>query len=216
MFLRLSLLFVVSVMPFRALAQDSTRALEQRLKSNPNDVAVLMELGRMYYDMASAGKNDAIEKGVRCFDRLLQLDSTNAIALAYRGSMWRLRGLDSWWPPTKLNCLNRGTAELDHAVDLAPMDMMVRLIRGINELNLPESIGRVPVALEDFIVLLRHPDFPEQTRELKAVIYFYGGISHKRADDYSGARVLFKKAISILPGSEFAKRAQDALDNLGS
>ena len=199
-----------------AMAQDNVRELEQKLKSNPNDVTVLMDLGRSYYDMASAGDNDSIEKGMRCFDRLLQLDSTNAIALAYRGGMWRLRALDSWWPPTKLKYLKRGNDELDHAVDLAPTDMTVRLIRGINELNLPEAVGRVKISLEDFIVLLGHPNFPEQSKELKALIYYYGAIAFKRADDYDHARELFKKSIAILPGSRFAKLSQDALNDMGS
>jgi len=90
------------------------------------------------------------------------------------------------------------------------------LMRGINSLSLPGKMGRLAVALEDFIVLLKHPDFPEQTRQLKATIYYYGGVAYKRADEYDTARQLLRKAISILPDSDFAKRAQKELDEMDS
>jgi tetratricopeptide (TPR) repeat protein len=214
-FLKRSIPFLLAVSLVVGAPQDKLRELEQKLKSNPNDEVVLMELGRSYHDMASAGDKSAIEKGFRCFDRAFSLDTTNVVALAYRGSMWTLRALDSWWPPNKLKFFKQGTDEMDRAVELAPDNMMVRLIRGIDEMDLPEFASRLPTALEDFIVLLRHPDFPEQTRELKALIYFYAGMAHKRADAYDRAGELFKKAIAILPGSEFAKRSQDALNEMG-
>lgn len=195
-------------------AQDKVRELEEKLKAKPNDELILMELGRLYHDLGMSGDKSAVDKGFRCFDRALTLDSTNVVALAYRGSLWALRSRDAWWPPTKLNYLSQGGVEMDKAVELAPGNMMVRLIRGMNSLSLPEYLGRLPTALEDFIVLLRHPEFPDQTRELKAVIYFYGGLAYKRADEYDRARELFQKAISILPGSDYAKRAQEELKGM--
>ena len=209
-------LLLSSVFAVGVIAQDRIPGLEGSLKSNPNDESVLMELGKLYHDKAADGDADAIDKGFRCFDRLLTIDTANAIALAYRGDLWALRGRDSWWPPNKWSHLRKGAAELDMAVGLAPDNMMVRLIRGMNALAAPGFLGRLPIALEDFIVLLRHPAFPEQSKELKVSIFYYGGVAHKRADDYDRARELFKKAISLLPDSDFAKRAQDELKDMGS
>jgi len=199
-----------------ALSQGTIQDLEQKLKSNPNDQSVLMELGRQYHDQASSGDADGIDKGLRCFDRLIALDSTNAVARAYRGSLWTMRGKESWWPPNKLSYMRKGSQELDGAVEMAPDNIMVHIIRGINGLGQPEYSGRLLTSLEDFILLLRRPDFQEQTKELKAVILYYGGVAHKRADDYDRARELFKRAIAVLPGSEFAKRSQDELNDMGS
>jgi tetratricopeptide (TPR) repeat protein len=86
----------------------------------------------------------------------------------------------------------------------------------MNALAAPGFFGRLAIALEDFIVLLKHPGFPEQSEELKVSIYYYAGVAHKRADDYDKARELFKKAIALLPASDFAKRAQDELKDMGS
>ena len=207
--LLLSFVFAVGV-----IAQDRIRELEGSLKSNPDDESVLMELGKLYHDKAADGDADAIDKGFRCLDRLLTIDTINVIALAYRGDLWALRGRDSWWPPNKWSYLRKGAAELDMAVGLAPDNMMVRLLRGMNALAAPGFLGRLSIALEDFIVLLRHPAFPDQSKELRVSIYYYAGVAHKRADDYDRARELFKKAISVLPDSDFAKRAQEELKDM--
>ena len=192
------------------------RELEGSLKSNPGDVYILTELGRLYHDKAAAGDADAVDKGFKYLDRVLALDSANVVALAYRGDLWAMRARDSWWPPNKWSYLRKGAAELDQAVGLAPDNMMVRMFRGMNALAAPGFLGRLSTALEDFIVLLKHPAFDEQSKELKVSIYYYAGVAHKRADDYDKARELFKKAISILPESDFAKRSQVELKDMGS
>jgi len=197
-------------------SQDKSRELEQRLKTNPRDESTLMELGRLYHDQGASGDGSAVDNGIRVFDQLLEIDSTNAVALAYRGALWTMQGRDSWWPPNKLKYMRKGCEELDRAIEMDPGNIMVHLIRGINGLGLPEYVGRLSISLEDFIVLLRRPDFQEQTKELKSVILYYGGVAHKRADDYDRARELFKRAIAIFPGSEYAKRSQDELREMGS
>jgi tetratricopeptide (TPR) repeat protein len=214
--LLLAALFAGSVFAARVFAQDKIRELEGSLRSNPNDESVLMELGRLYHDKAAAGDADAIDNGFRCLDRLLSLDSANVIARAYRGDLWAMKARDSWWPPNKWSALRKGAAELDLAVGMAPDNMMVRLLRGMNALAAPGFLGRLSIALEDFIVLLKHPAFPDQPKELRVSIYYYAGIAHKRADDYDKARALFRNAIAILPDSEFAKRSQEELKDMGS
>ncbi len=162
------------------------------------------------------GELGSIEKGIRCFDRALMLDSTNAVALAYRGSLWTMQARNSWWPPNKMKFLKRGGEELDRAVEIAPDNVMVRLIRGINGLGLPEYADRLQTSLEDFLIILKRPDFPDQTRQLKVVVFYYAGLALKRADDYEKARELFERAIAILPGSEYARRAEEELKDMGS
>jgi tetratricopeptide (TPR) repeat protein len=90
------------------------------------------------------------------------------------------------------------------------------MLRGMNALAAPGFLGRLSTALEDFIVLLKHPAFDEQSEELKVSIYYYAGVAHKRADDYDKARELFRKAISTLPDSDFAKRSKGELKDMGS
>lgn len=190
--------------------------LEARLKSAPNDESVLMELGRMYHDRGVGGDEKAVDKAFELFERALALDSLNVVALAYRGSLWTQRARDSWWPPNKLSYFKKGGDDLDAAVSMDPTNIMVRLLRGINGLGLPDFMGKLPKALEDFILILRHPEFPEQRKELKVAVFYYAGVACKRADDYEKARELFKQAISVFPGSDFAQRAEAELKDMGS
>ena len=78
-----------------ALAQENVKELEAKLQQNPNDVATLVLLGRAYHDQGTAGDEDAVDKGFPYLDKVLQLDPPNAVALAYRGSLWTLRCLPS-------------------------------------------------------------------------------------------------------------------------
>ena len=206
------MLLVVVVSP----GQGSIRDLEAKLRTSPNDESVLMELGRMYHDLAAEGDDDAVDKSFVMFERALALDSSNVVARAYRGSLWIVRSRNSWWPPNKLEYMRKGGEDLDEAVAMDPTNIMVRLIRGINGLGLPGFMGKLPKALEDFVLILRHPEFPEQRKELKVVVFYYAGVACKRADDYDKARELFKQALSVFPGSELARRAAEELKDMGS
>jgi tetratricopeptide (TPR) repeat protein len=211
-----TLTFALFVLGSPLSGQDRISELEAKLKSAPNDESVLMELGKMYHDLGAAGNDKAVDRAFEIFGKALTLDSSNVVALAYRGSLWTLRARSSWWPPNKLTYLKRGGDDLDEAVSMDPGNIMVRLIRGISGMGLPGFLGRLPKSLEDFIVILRHPEFPEQRKELKVVVFYYAGLACKRADDYEKARDLFKKALSVFPGSEFARKAEVELKDMGS
>lgn len=194
--------------------QDRISDLEQELKADPQNESLLMELSRAYHDLGTGGDDDAVERGLVLVDRALSIDSSNVIALAYRGRFWTLKARASWWPPTKMSYMRKGGEDLDEAVSMAPDNIMVRLLRGINSLGMPGFLGRLSSALEDFIVILRHPDFPEQTKELKGMAFYFGGVAYKRADDLDAARQLLKRVPLFLPGSEYARRAQEELDEI--
>lgn len=211
----LTLSIALVVLASSSWGQDRVRELEGKLKSGPHDQSLLMELGRLYYDLGVAGDGKAVDRGFEVFEQAFGLDSTNFVALAYRGSLWTLRARESWWPPNKLSYLRRGGEDLDAAVSMAPDNIMVRLMRGINGLGLPGFLGGLPKALEDFIIILRHPEFPEQKKELKVAVFYYAGVACRRADDYEKARDLFKRAQSVFPGSEFAKKAGEELKDMG-
>lgn len=198
------------------MGQANIPDLEARLKSAPNDESLLMELGRLYHDRGIDGDDKAVDKGFEMFDRALAIDSSNVVARAYRGSLWTLRARNSWWPPNKLEYMRKGAEDLDEAVSMDPMNIMVRLIRGIAGLGLPGFLGKLPKALEDFVLILRHPEFPEQRKEIKVAVFYYAGVACRRADDYEKARELFKQAVSVFPGSEFARRAAEELKDMGS
>ena len=130
--------------------QDNEKDLQAMLEQKPNDVETLIKLGMIYHDQGVAGNDDAVDKGFTCLDKVLQLDPSNAVALAYRGSLWTLRARDAWWPFTKMKDVDKGIDEMDKAVDLAPDNISVRLVRGINSVQSAVDVPPAPHSLKGF------------------------------------------------------------------
>lgn len=198
-----------------ALGQDAVKELETKLQQNPNDAATLVLLGRAYHNQGKAGDEDAVEKGFLYLDKALELDPSNALALAYRGSLWTMRGRDAWWPFTKMKHVEKGIDELDKAVEIAPDDVGVRFLRGINSLNLPSMFKRLPTALQDFAYLLAHPGFSHFDAELQSTIYCWGGIAYKQDNQLSKANEYLQRAVAVAPDSDTARKAIEELKTLG-
>ena len=144
--------------------QEEIRELESRLKASPNDESVLMELGRLYHDLGVGGDEKAVARAFELFDHAVKLDSSNAVALAYRGSVWTLRARDSWWPPNKLSYLRNGGEDLDGAVSMEPGNIMVRMIRGVNGLGLPDFLADYRRHWRILSSSLSIPNFPNNER----------------------------------------------------
>ncbi len=195
-------------------AQDSTEVLEGILKQKPNDVETLTKLGELYHDQGVAGNDDAVEKGFTCFDKVLELDPSNAVALAYRGSLWTLRARDAWWPFTKMKDVDKGVDEMDKAVDLAPDNIPVRLVRGINSIHLPSMFRRLPIALKDFDYMLNDARFVRFNPHLQSTIFCWAGIAYHNDGQTTKAKELLQKAISADPNSETARKAEDELKKI--
>lgn len=198
-----------------ALGQDADKELEAKLQQNPNDVATLVLLGKIFHDRGVAGDEDAVEKGFTYLDKALQLEPSNAVVLAYRGSLWTLRGRDAWWPFTKMKHVEKGIDELDKAVEIAPDDVKVRVVRGINSLNLPSMFKRLPTALKDFAFLLAHPGFSHFDPELQSTIYCCGGIAYKQDNQIPKAKEYLQRAVAVASDSDTARKANEELKTFG-
>ncbi len=71
-----------------APVQDSARmfALEQQLKSNPNNAMAWMELGNLYYDAKK------FQDAIRAYTQYLSINPNNANVLTDLGTMYRRAG----------------------------------------------------------------------------------------------------------------------------
>lgn len=79
-------------------------------------------------------------------------EGDNPLALAYLGSAYTLRGRDAKSPLNAMRYTNRGIRIMDEAVDIAPDNFTIRLIRALNNFRLPEMFGRGAKSLEDMSV----------------------------------------------------------------
>jgi tetratricopeptide (TPR) repeat protein len=197
-----------------AHTQDNVKDLEGVLEQKPNDVETLMKLGKIYYDQGVAGNDDAVDKGFTCFDKVLQIDPSNAVALVYRGSLWTLRARDAWWPFTKMKDVDKGVDEMDKAVDLAPDNISVRLVRGINSVQLPSMFRRLPIALKDFEYMMNDARFTGFNPHLQSTIFCWAGIAYNNDGQPAKAKELLQKAVSADPNSETARKAENELKKI--
>jgi tetratricopeptide (TPR) repeat protein len=206
-----SIVFLALLFTGISRTQDDVKSLEGVLAQKPNDFETLMKLGKIYHDQGVAGNDDAVDKGFACFDKVLQIDPSNAVALVYRGSLWTLRARDAWWPFTKMKDVDKGVDEMDKAVDLAPDNVSVRLVRGINSVNLPSMFHRLPIALKDFEYLMNNAKFASLNSHLQSTIYCWAGIAYDNDGQAVKAKELLLKAISADPNSDTAHRAENEL-----
>lgn len=196
------------------MAQTTIQDLEIKLSQNPNDVNTLVQLGRLYHDQGADGNKEAVEKGMSCLDKALDLDPANGVALAYRGSLWTMRGRDAWWPFTKMSRVDKGIDELDKAVELAPTNVTVRIVRGINSVQLPSMFKRLSIALKDFDYLLNCREFPHFDANLQSRICLWAGIAYKHDNQFNKAKELLQKSVSLTPESWMATKAKEELKEL--
>jgi len=96
--------------------QDSARmfALEQQLKSNPNNAAAWLELGNLYYD------SDKYQDAIRAYTQYLSINPSNANVLTDLGTMYRRAG-----NPTE------AISSFDKAMELDPRHEHARFNKGI-------------------------------------------------------------------------------------
>ena len=204
----------VFMMTAAGYSQQSIKDLQAQVTRAPHDIKALTDLGIAYHNEGVAGNKEAVEKGFACFDTALALDPTNAVALAFRGSLWTMRGRDAWWPFTKMSDVDKGIDQMDKAVDLAPDNVSVRLTRGINSVQLPSMFKRLGTAIKDFYYLLNSPAFPHYDPSLKSTIYYWSGFAYKQDNQREKAKELLQKAIDAAPESESAKNARQELKDL--
>jgi len=210
----ISAAIVIFSMTMVCHSQQTIADLQAQAAHAPHDIKSLLALGIAYHTEGVAGDKKAVEEGFGCFDTVLALDPANAVALAYRGSLWTMRGRDAWWPFTKMSNVDKGIDEMDKAVDLAPDNVSVRLVRGINSAHLPSMFKRLGTAQKDFYYLLNSPAFPHFDAHLKSTIYYWSGFVYKQDNQPEKAKELLQKAIDVAPDSDTAKNARQELKDL--
>src|SRR5262245_29615763 len=60
--------------------------LQQQLAADPDNVSLQLDLGRAYYAVAVKRRGTSYADAQRVFEKVLQRDPNNAVALAYHGS----------------------------------------------------------------------------------------------------------------------------------
>lgn len=165
--------------------------LESAIVQNPDDLELRYELGLAYNELALVGEEDALDKAIEQFEFILERDPSKAKAKAFLGSTTVLKAKYSSIF-TKLSYAEKGFDILDEAVELAPDNPDVRLIRAANSSEVPRFLGRRDKAEEDFAWLLANIELnPVWFNDgLRRSVYLYAGEFALKRDDESAVELL--------------------------
>jgi tetratricopeptide (TPR) repeat protein len=187
--------------------------LEAKLAAEPTNATILFKLGDLRYDEGARDNAKAVELAENYFKQLLAIEPTNAFASALLGSTLTMRARDAFWPKTRLDYAKKGNKMMDDAVQLAPEDPDVRLVRAINSFHMPKFMERDEIAKADFTWLWQRVETkPERLKDdLKQnVALFYGRILRKQKRMNEAIEV-WNKGIAFNPGSDLAREMRQQL-----
>ena len=118
-----------------------------------SEFTALREQGIALHDRALEGDEDAAEKAVEQLERYLDRFSKDGEARAYLGSAYAMMARDASSVVNKTRYANRGLRHLDRALDAAPRNFTVRMIRAKVNSGMPKMFERGDAAREDRLAL---------------------------------------------------------------
>lgn len=125
--------------------------------------------GIAFANAARKGDGASVQMAIDCLEVLEQNAPENYTVLAYLGSAYALKGRDSSEVSDKLRFTNIGLDNLDYAVELAPNDFVVRIIRWNVSKALPSMFGRETKIVEDLHALdaiFQQAQHPRMAKEM--------------------------------------------------
>ena len=118
----------------------------------PQDVRSFTDALELH-DAAQYGDTSALRHAIKALRRLRRDDLWHAEAAVYLGSAYAIAARDGWFGPSRLVDIARSVHHLNTALDFAPDNFEVRMVRASVQSNMPRIFGRRGAAIEDAIVL---------------------------------------------------------------
>ena len=190
-----------------------TQEAEKNLKKNSKDKNTLLTLGMAYHSLADMKVKEAPSKCIEYLKPANKLYPEDALILAVLGSCITMVGRDSSSISDKMRYVNEGTPLIDKAVNMAPDDVFVRMVRAGDSAGLPKLFGRTKYVKEDLLYVegIIKKSSKEVPLDLQAEVYYKLGKVFKSEANDSSANSYFKKAVGVLPDSEWGKKAKSEL-----
>jgi len=164
------------------------------------------QLYKQWHDICLSGKTKDIDLQIEKFEAQLKKNPKDYLAQVYLGSACALRAKASFWGPSKLKFLMRGQKLMDSAVDSAPNDLRVRMVRAIGSYRVPKKFKRRPIAIQDFKTLVpaaKNKQNNLQTNERQVILY-YAYLTYKE-EGVNGAEKIKASCHQLAPDSKYGK-----------
>jgi len=203
------------------------------LESNPEDIGLKKEVGRLYFQIGNESKDrSSISKAIEIFQEILKRNPHDAEIKAYLGSAYTIKARDfpmkeilSFTPVgfVRLYYVKKGIKEMDKAMTLEPLNPFVRIVRGITCYNLPGIFGQIEKGVDDFSLLISWIENPSLNKNyhdvlidqtFKAIVYYNAGEAYLKSGNLEKATHFFEMALSNAPQSPFGRAAERMLNKV--
>lgn len=193
----------------RGALEAAVRSYSAIVSRHP-DAGALKALGIAHHDLATLDVDGAAMRAVTTLQRARGLVPADPEVIAYLGSARTMVARDAWNPFSKLAGLREGAALIDHAVELAPESVVVRLVRANSRLRLPAFLDRADHARGDLerIVTL---DACARPCALMAEVHFKLAQTYRARNDGDRARAEWARALRADPDSVWGRAARHRL-----
>ena len=118
----------------------------------PQSVQSLEEAVKLHDD-AQNGDRSAIRPTIMALRRLRREDPWHAESAVYLGSAYAIAARDGWFGLSRLVDVARSVHHLNTALDFAPDNFEVRMVRASVQSHMPRIFGRRGAAIKDAVVL---------------------------------------------------------------
>ena len=137
------------------------------------------------YQRGLAGDKNAVVECIAALESILKSEPGNQLARVYLGSAYTLRSRDLGFGPKKLSTLTKGVSLMDEAVNAAPDNARVRLVRALTSESLPFFLGRHKAARDEFYALVEivHRDPSRLSGNDQQLLYLNAGLVAKGDGD---------------------------------
>jgi tetratricopeptide (TPR) repeat protein len=192
------------------------RALRQLIEQEQQDSASperVKRLGIAWHNLAVLEQSGAANKAFALLSKLYETTPKDNEVLAYLGSAKIMVARDSWNFLSKISEVNKGIALLDKAVANEKDNVVIRIVRVNNSLALPGFLSREKKAKQDLNYLVELFKHVEATPEELGEVYYKLGQLLAKASDNTQSAVYFKQTIQASPQTNWAKLAQEALND---
>jgi len=199
---------------------------EKVLEAKPDDLDAMKRLGIVYHHQSAIFVPGSTEVAIDFLKKVLEKNPDDQESRAFLGSAMTMVARDSWNPFTKMSMVNEGADLIDEAIEKSPKNVIVRLVRANNSLNLPDFMKRRHFVLEDFLFIESIADDPEadfgipsdygkyDTPDVLAKTYYQLGMVYQLEGEQESAVKYFKKSVASWEESRWAQGAMQMLAEL--
>ena len=120
--------------------------------ATPQDVKNL-EAALKLHDGAQNGDRSAIRPAIKALRRLRREDPWHAESAVYLGSAYAIAARDGWFGLSRLVDVARAVHHLNTALEFAPNNFEVRMVRASVQSHMLRIFGRRGAAIKDAVVL---------------------------------------------------------------